>query len=237
MKKIASTFIDDMKYKYYVLVLIIFTSCSTYKNNDISGFYRTKGGFEWGSSIYLNIDSTFSYKWQVGLIIGVTTGIWSIKNDSLILNSDWQPQEDTVPDYYLIDRSKVDSGEFFFELFFPDTTEALIGANGLMFKNNDTIAWASSDIDGKMLFPLQDFDSIRIYYIGIKSINIVDKDYDYYKIVAVEDSSTYLYEYFTDEKWGILKDTLIDNTENEYYYEKQFYRVKVKNQKRKKKRE
>ena len=49
--------------------------------------------------------------------------------------------------------------------------------------------------------------------------------------------SAYLYEYFTDEKWGILKDTLIDNTENEYYYEKQFYRVKVKNQQRRKKRE
>ena len=124
-----------MKYKYYVLVFIIVSSCSTYKNNDVSGFYRTKGGFEWGSSIYLNIDSTFSYKWQTGLIIGVTTGRWSIKNDSLILNSDWQPKEDAVPDYYLIDRSKVDSGEIVFELFFPDTTEALPGATGLMFKN------------------------------------------------------------------------------------------------------
>ena len=221
-----------MKYKYYVLVLIIFASCSTYRSYDVSGFYRTKGGYEWGSSIYLNNDSTFSYKWQTGLIIGETRGRWSIQNDSLILNSDWQPQKDTTPDYYLIDRNIMDSGEMVFELFFPDTTDALPGANGLMFKNNDTIAWALSDLDGKMLFPRQDFDSIRIYYIGIKGIKIVDKDYDYYKIVAVEDPSVYVYEYFTDEKWGILRDSLIDNTENEYYYERQLYRVKVKKQRR-----
>ena len=212
---------------------MIFTSCSMYKKNNISGFYRTKAGYEWGSSIYLNIDSTFSYKWQVGLLLGETRGIWSIKNDSLILNSDLQPQEDTTPDYYLIDRRIMDSGEIVFELFFPDTTETLLGATGLLFKNNDTIARALSDIDGKMLFARQVFDSIKIHYLGIKSINIVDKDYDNYKIVAVEDSSIYIYEYFTDEKWEILRDTLIDNTENEYYYEKIFYKVKVKKRRKK----
>jgi len=220
-----------MKNKFYILLLLFLTSCSAYKNKGVSGYYQTKGGFEWGSSISLSSDSTFSYKWQIGLFVGVTKGKWDVEYDSIILNSDLQPPKDKTPDYYLIDRGIVDSEDIIFELFLSDTTEVLIGANGLMFKNDDTIAKALSDNEGKMLFARQDFDSIKISYLGIKYVNVVDKECNYFKIIALEDSSSYMYEYFTDEKWKIHKNVLIDDTENEYYYEKKMYRTKVKNQK------
>jgi hypothetical protein len=190
----------------------------------VTGIYRTKGGFEWGSSVSINEDSTFTYIWQTGLIIGKTTGKWQKKDKYLILNSDLQPRIDITPDYFLLEAQNLNSNAIKINLFWPDST-TLPGAVGIMYKNGDTIYLHTSDLKGQLIFPKQIFDSLKIQFIGLKDIKIQDNVNDFFRILTV-DSMEDTYEYFNNEKWKILKDCLIDKTKNRYYYEKRLYKIK-----------
>lgn len=213
-----------MKYVIFILTLISTISCSTYRFKTVSGHYRTKGGFEWGSCIDLNQDSIFIYKWQSGLIFGKTTGKWKIEGNNLILNSDLQPQLDTLPNYRIIKTEKNNANKITIDLFWTDSLEVLIGASGLMFYNGDTIERQVSDLNGRMIFKKQVADSLKISYIASRDILMNDFNYDYYKIVTIAKNEL-MYEFFTNEIWKIRGDYLIDKTKNDCYYEKRFYKV------------
>jgi hypothetical protein len=213
-----------MKHLIRVLILLLFTSCSVYIFEPVTGTYRTKGGFEWGSSISLREDNTFTYFWQTGLIFGKTTGKWQIKDKYLILNSDLKPKIDSTPDFILLEAKNLHSKEIKINLYWPDST-ALPGAFGIMYKNKDTIYSHTSDIDGQLIFKKQNFDSLKIQFIGLKDIIILDNVNDNLRILTV-DSMEESYEYFNNEKWKIHRDYLIDKTKNTYYYEKKLYKIK-----------
>ncbi|WP_321515492.1 hypothetical protein [Marinifilum fragile] len=213
-----------MKKIVKISLLLLLTSCTVYNFRTISGRYRTKGGFEWGSSIILKQDSNFVYNWQIGGLFGKETGKWSLKGNNLILNSDFHRLKDTTPNFYLLDKKINNSSKIELQLYFSDSTE-LIGANGLMFYDTDTIFKSVSDTIGLMTFPKQDYDSIKISFIGLKDIVIADSTNDYFKIVSVDFPVDYMFEYFENEVWKIRGKRLIDKTKNEYYYEKRFYKI------------
>ena len=203
-----------MKQIFKISLILLLTSCTVYNFQTISGRYRTKGGFEWGSSIVLKPDSTFIYDWQTGLIYGHETGKWNLKGDNLVLNSDFHPTKDTTPDFYLLDKKINNSSKIEFQLYFSDST-ALIGANGLMFYDTDTIFKSVSDTNGFMTFPKQDYDSIKISFIGVRDIVISNAPNNYFKILSVDFPVDNMYEYFENEVWKIRGKYLIDNSKNE----------------------
>jgi hypothetical protein len=213
-----------MRYFIGILIFFLLSSCKTAKFDSVTGKYRTKGGFEWGSNISLNKDSTFIYKWQTGLIYGETTGKWKLSGNNLVLDSDLQPQKDTPSSFYIIDKRNTNSSDIVFDLYFPDSTDVLIGANGLMFHDGDTIRNVFSDIHGNMRFPKQENDSIKILFIGLKDILISDSVNDYFKIATVDNNGN-MYEYFTNETWQVRGNHLIDKSKNQNYYEKRFYKI------------
>ena len=213
-----------MKYIIKIFLILLLTSCTVHDFQTVSGHYRTKGGFEWGSSIILKQDSSFVYNSQVGLIFGQETGKWCVKRNNIILNSDFHPKKDTTPNFYLLDKKINNSSKIEFQLYFPDST-ALIGANGLMFYDKDTIFKNVSDISGLMTFPKHEYDSIKISYIIIKDIVIPNSINDYFKIAAVYFPFEHMYEYFENEVWQIRGKYLIDKSKNKYYYEKRFYKI------------
>ncbi|WP_430937300.1 hypothetical protein [Saccharicrinis sp. 156] len=212
------------KYIIKISVVALLTSCATINQKTITGYYRTKGSFEMGSSIRLNKDSSFVYNWQGGLVYGETKGKWKIKDKELILNSDLQPENDTTPSYYLIEAAKRNSNKIRFDLFFPDSTEVLPAATGIMFENGVKISNQLSNMSGQMSFQKQDFDSIKISFVGLRDIIITDSINDYLKIAAVENFGSG-YEFFTNEIWNIRHKSLIDYTFNRYYYEKRFHKI------------
>jgi hypothetical protein len=201
------------------------TSCTAYNFQRVSGRYVTKGGFEWGSSINLKPDSNFIYDWQIGGLFGHETGKWNLNGNNLILNSDFHPSIDTTPKFYLLDKQTNNTFKIQFLLYYPNTVDALIGANGLMFFNADTIFKSVSDINGLLTFPKHEYDSIKILFIGLKDILIPYSSYDYFKITSVDFPVDYMYEYFEDEFWKIRGTHLIDKSKNRYYYEKRFYKI------------
>lgn len=206
-----------------LIVFYILTSCSVTRFNDVTGLYRTKGGFEWGSSIQLDKDSTFDYKWQSGLNLGQTKGKWTIKGNSLILNSDYQPKFDTTPDFKILEFRNTKSDFILLDLLYQDSIK-LAGALGFLFYHRDTIDGKSSDINGLIKFKKQNYDSLKVYFIGLRKILIKPTNNDYLKIMAFDNKRDY--EVFTNERWKINNDFLVDRTKNQYYYEKIFYKVK-----------
>ena len=213
------------KYIVKILVIILLTSCATINQKTITGYYRTRGGFEMGSSIKLNKDSSFVYNWQGGLVYGETTGKWIIKDKELILNSDLQPENDTTPNYCLLDAAKRNSKKITFDLFFPDSMEVMPAATGIMFEEGVKISNQISNMSGQMSFQKHDFDSIKISFVGLKDIIITDSINDYFKIAGVENFGSG-YEFFTNEIWNIRHKSLIDDTFNRYYYERRFHKIK-----------
>jgi len=57
-----------MRYFLVILIFFLLTSCGTARFDTVTGKYRSKGRFEWGSDISLKKDSTFIYKWQTGFV-------------------------------------------------------------------------------------------------------------------------------------------------------------------------
>jgi hypothetical protein len=214
-----------MKRIIELILILLITSCTVNNYQTVSGRYRTKGGFEWGSSIILKPDSSFIYDWQIGGLFGYETGDWYIKEDNLMLNSDFRPTKDTTPDFYLLDKQTNNTSDIHIYLYNSNSTDALIGANGLMFFKADTIFESVSDIEGLITFPKYKYDSIKISLVGLKEIEIPHSSYDYFKIAAVAFPVDYMYEYFENELWKIRGNHLIDKSKNKYYYEKKFYKI------------
>jgi hypothetical protein len=206
----------------------MFTSCSRYTIESVSNTYSTKGGFEWGSRIELKNDSTFTYEWQVGLVMGRTSGKWFIDRNKLILNSDFQPQQDTIPNYRLITRRNASTNEIILDLLKPKNKQPLFGAYGLMYYNGDIIDQQTSYNNGRLVFKKQLSDSILIIFPSqnLKEIVLKNINPGYYKIETIEKSIyNHEYEFFTNEIWKIRNKYLIDKTKNKYYYEKRFFKV------------
>ena len=214
-----------MKQIFKILIILFLTSCTAHNFQTVSGHYRTKGGFEWGSSIILKPDSNFVYDWQTGLIYGHETGKWNLEGNKIILDSDFRPKQDTTSNFHLIDKKMTESSNIEFQLYFPDSTQALIGADGLMFYGTDTIFNSFSNVNGIMTFPKQEHDSIKITFIGFKDIVIPKSKCDYFKIATVDVLLDNMYEYFDNEVWKIRGKHLIDTSKNEHYYERKFYKI------------
>ena len=126
--------------------------------------------------------------------------------------------------YRIIKTENNDFNKLTIDLFWPDSLEPLPGASGLMFYDGDTIDGQISDLEGRMILKKQLADSIKISFISLKDIVLTNIDFDYYKIVTIEDNDN-MYEFFTNEIWKIRGDYLIDKTKNDYYYEKRFYKI------------
>jgi len=211
-----------MRFFIGILIFILFTSCEPVVFNSLLGKYRTKGGFEWGSSIVLNNDSTFLYKDQVGCIFVEITGTWKINGQSIILNSYIQPKQDTTKEYYIIKTYNDHSNNITFDL--TDEEGIIPGATGLLFQNGDTIEKKSSDINGRIIFKNNMADSIKISFIAYKEVVLKHNFNNYYQIKMVVNYSN-KYEVFTNETWRIRGHYLIDRTKNRDYYEKKFYKI------------
>ena len=216
---------DKKHTKMIILLIISFISvnCSTYNVNSVCGKYVTKGGFEWGSSIKLNNDSTFLYNWFVGGSYNETKGKWYLSGKNLILNSDKQPQKDTTPNFYLIEQKKNDKKIITIDII-DKTKEPLVGVNAVMFLKKDTIERTFSNIDGRIIFSKQPFDSIKIQYFLYKNILIHNVDKNYLKIMLVEEQE-HSYQFFTNENWVLKRRKLINKTRNGIYYEKTYRKV------------
>ena len=206
---------------FFLLLLIISSSC---KIENFSGLYNAKGGFEWGSSLKINNDSTFVFSWQTGLMGGKTKGKWKKKDNILILNSEKQLIKDTLPNFFIRRQYDTNLDSISFRIFWPDL-EPLPSTYCSVFLKGQKILEKTGDNDGKIILPKVDYDSIKIQFIGLRDIVIKPGFKNYIEIVSRDLPETG-YEYFTDKTLKIRKDRLVFKTKNIYYIERTYKMTK-----------
>ncbi|WP_288985207.1 hypothetical protein [uncultured Flavobacterium sp.] len=203
------------------LLLMILSSC---KIDDVTGLYNAKGGFEWGSSLKINNDSTFVFNWQTGLMSGETKGKWKRKDNILILNSEQQPIKDTLPNFFIKRQYDTNSDSISFKIFWPHL-EPLPSTNCSVFAKGQKIIEKTGDNDGNIVLLKVDCDSIKIQFIGLRDIVLKSRFKNNIEIITRDLPETG-YEYFTDKTLKIRKDRLIFKTKNIYYIEKTYKMTK-----------
>lgn len=209
-----------------VILCLTFLSFSTCKVENITGLYRTKGAVGSQAFIEINNDSTFVYKYHVGVASSETLGKWKKNGEILIFNSDQQPPEDTLPNFRIIKQIKTESDSINIKLHYPDSLMKFNGMYGL-YKNgklkDSGILWNS---DCKLSFPKTDFDSINISpFYGYKSITLSSNIKNNIEIILTE-VPNFGYEYFTNKVMKVKKGKIINLSENIYYSAKEFRKVK-----------
>jgi hypothetical protein len=205
------------------LTLLFFSAC---KVENITGMYRTKGAVGGQAFIEINNDSTFIYKYHVGVASSKTIGKWKKDREFLILNSDQQPPADTLENFRILKQFKTESDSISIKLHYPDSSIKFNGMYALYkdgkLKNSDMI-WNG---DCNLNFPKIDFDSIYISpFYGYKSIILNSNIKNNIEILLTE-IPNFGYEYFTNKAMKVRKRKLINKSGNIYYSAREFRKVK-----------
>jgi len=209
-----------------ITVLIVFSGykLKSQVENDIIGKYQRTGSLGFKANIELLPDSTFVYKWYIGMMRGETIGTWRMEGNKVTLNSNRQPS-DKKPDYtYIstfdslrpISTIKVQTEE---GINVP-TASCIVYSNGEKFES-------TTDSLGTAIFSVYPVEIIRILFIGFKPIDFRNDNLSNnrftFLVQVVEDS----YHYFTNEKWKLKKGRLYDKSikkdrwRNKYYEKKE----------------
>ncbi len=204
------------------LLILIFSAC---KVENIHGLYKTKGGFEWGSSIQINSDSTFTYKWHVSMDHGLTAGKWRINKNLLILNSEKQPKLDTISDFEVKNQFETKSDSIKIKVFLSDSTFITSNAFCLLYKDGKEKLRVVKAINGNISFLKQDFDSLRILGSNYRDISSSKGYKDALLNLKTKNNLEIIlsiapdwgYEYFTNKPMKIKNGKLISMVDNVYY--------------------
>ena len=192
----------------------------------IVGKYQWNGVYGVGSTIKLEADQTFEYKWQTGLIGGTSIGTWKKEGNKITLNSDLQPPEKGIQNFEIIETTKNESDSLSIKVLGPDN-ENVPFANCVLKQDTLTVTGASSDFQGEVMLPKLEADSLIISFIGYETIrHTLDSSVSNY-IFKMEERNEY-YEYFTDETWVYKNWRLYDPSIKKDKYVKKNYYERIK---------
>lgn len=179
----------------YILIIscLFILIANTTKGQAIFGLYGkcTKGYFTC-TQIKLNADSTFCYYsfYDVG---GekIRTGKWTLKQDTLIMNTYIQPKHKRS--FVIIDSSKSDK----IEIQCLDRDSIPISFGHLLVNHCDTL---TLDINGKTIYH-SEIQTIKIMGLGVQKNTFTTNKKQHSKIVFFVDRFICLHpDYLTDEK-------------------------------------
>jgi len=195
------------------LILFGLGSCVSNKNTrseNLIGKYAWAGIYGVGSVIELKSDTTFIFNWTAGLSNGTSEGTWSLRRNSVILNSYKQPWAAVGPKFDLIEEKIQESDTLTIKLideFNEIVPFALIGLK----LGNDVDNPEQSDMDGVCRLFNVSADSLIIRAIGYRDIDYKLKPGTSYLKFKMESRDVY-YRYFTDTKWKWKNNRLYDRT-------------------------
>lgn len=214
-----------MKIFLSILIYLLCTSCSTTKTllrKEVTGKYYWSSIYGVHSTIQLNDDNTFEYKWTTGLISGTTIGDWNIDGKKMELNSSIQPIDDEQNNFDLI---KGFSNSDSLSLKIVDIDNQPIPFVHCIFKKDTSrLSGATTDFHGEtkvlklkadslLIIPPGNFKTIQIKYEPLVSE---------YKIQLEEINE--FYKYFTKEVWKIKNNRLYDSSiKKDKYTKKKYY--------------
>jgi hypothetical protein len=209
-----------MKSVLFSFLLVFLIGCSvtnkiTEKN--LIGRYYWKGAPELRADLELAKDSTYSYDIQSGFMERTSTGIWTVNNGGILINSFRKP-EDTLIKYILLSKSIANKDSITFKVVDENNTVLQIFELRL-FKNKKFVA-DTRDKSSKEKFSIPgiDFDSLYIWagpeYYAIQYKTTDNSNCFSFKLK--EGLSNY--QFYTNKKLRIKGDKIIDTDRKKIKY-------------------
>ncbi|MDJ1505597.1 carboxypeptidase-like regulatory domain-containing protein [Xanthocytophaga agilis] len=195
-----------MKKIYILFGLLMLVSCKPLESR-IVGRYWHYADFEFHTKITLHPDHRFVFEGQEGLQFLKTQGSWEVKGHQLILNSD--------PELFLSRESTVVeqgiSATKTFSVRVLDQDAAALPGASIQMTHQGQITGRAGDTSGEGLFPLADYDSLQVSFIGYKelTVKLPDKTINSITVqLALDDLQGSVK--FKNEKWQVKSGSLFD---------------------------
>ena len=199
---------------FYLIIIILFlTQCSASKDlsvNVVTGKYRQIGEHGERAEFTIKADQTFTYFWQRGLNSGMTTGVWEVKEDSLILNSERQPGYST-DSFVFTQNAKTDESQYEIKLL-DEMDYPLIYANCMLMNEMELIANSTANENGVCYLPQGlNANKIEIQYIGYEKARIYTQELESNSFtLKMKEPKNEKYEDFTRKPYLLKRRSLIE---------------------------
>ena len=202
--------INNNKRYVFIIALLFLLSCSSNRiltTSEIVGSYHVGDYFELNKYIDLFDDSSFEYRWQMGLLYGKTTGMWKLEGKRIILNSDKQPLEKGAKKYEIssIEREPSDSLRVgVFDL----NNQPISFAHIILKLDSKIVTGKVLNIEGTAVIAKQKVDEILISAMFLEPIShSLDSTVSFIEFKLYEYPDKY-YQFFTNEVWKYKKGRL-----------------------------
>ena len=206
----------------FFTILIIFSghSLKSQVEKDVTGKYQRTASLGFKANIEFLPDSTFIYKWYIGMMRGATIGVWRIEGKKLILNSNKQPN-DKKPEFTYSAITDSLTTKTIIKVQTEDgicvqTASCIIFSRGQKFEK-------STDSLGTAIFSNQPVERIRILFIGFKPIDFINNNPSNNRFTFFVQVVENPYHYFTNEKWKLKKGRLYDRKIKRDRWSKKYY--------------
>ena len=203
-----------------ILTLFLGLNLKSQVDSDIIGKYKRTGSLGFKASIELMSDSTFVYKWYIGMMGGISTGKWKMKGRKVILNSNRQPNENKSDFTYTASIDSLTN-----KTTIKVQTDKGINiptANCIVFSNGNKFV-KSTDSLGIAIFNIHPVERIKILFVGFKPVDFENnnpKRNNFTFFTQVIDDP---YHYFTNEKWIYKNGKLFDRKIKSDRWTKKYY--------------
>lgn len=197
-------------------VLFILVSCSVTNKSYIGTYQHHVPNFV-QSEITIKPDSTFKYVYSSGLEKNQVAGIWNIdRKGFLYLNSDEIPQTDSVKVEEEINEAQ-DSIVF----FVTSLENEPLGGAAITFNSIPNFGVNLNEAGKAKVSKDLDINQFNVLYLGYGySYNVINKKATSFRVkVYYPDPKDVYSRNFTNEKWKVKGDKLID-LKNKIKYEK-----------------
>ena len=205
---------------FYLLLFMLISSCSSTSSIDrskLEGKYVLDGDF-YGLGSELNIigDNKFEYRWQEGLINGMTNGNYSINKNEIIFNSEFQPNDKEFQNKYRIVESKYKNTESIKIKVISENNHVLEYANCFLKKGDSIVYGAASDEKGFAELSKINADSLCVSFISHDYVSIaLETLKDDYLVIELNEKNPdfEFYHFFSNEKFKYRGNKLIGTSE------------------------
>lgn len=146
--------------KIFLFILILISVMNTIAQTlaTIAGEYYLKGVMEMASGIKLNTDSSFEFFFSYGALDRSGAGKWSLKNNTIILNSPLPASQD----FALVSNKTVNNDQLTIKIL--EQNPAFLSGVYAVIKSNDKEFEAVSNNNGEISFPKVRVDSITLRF-------------------------------------------------------------------------
>ncbi|MFD0963573.1 hypothetical protein [Pseudofulvibacter geojedonensis] len=182
----------------------------------VGEYYLEEDIYGVGSNLNLTNNGVFEYRWQEGLINGKTIGKFVVLGDNIVLNSDYQPDDDEFKDNFKLLKKELNQLDSIKVRIVDNKKQAFEGAMCMLKRKDSVVFFKETDFKGEVLLPKIKVDSLCAYYLAHDYVSISMDNFNYDDIsIELEEKNPQFefYHFFSNKKLKFKNNKLIGSKE------------------------